>query len=290
MPRIGEVAGRTIGAYRLTTAWSEAAATWDCPADTNLDNATPDCAAPWNGGSFVAAPTATALITRQTTGSVSFDVTADVTAFPRRHRERRLADREDRRRARRADRFHLARGELRPGGAAHRSGPGPGAAANGRDHLAADGSYSRTANVQVTGQAGGSATSVSVNGQAATLGQGGAFAAQVTLSPGANSIVAVASDAAGNQATATVSVILDTTPPTVTLTSPLPGAITNQPQVVVSGTALDDNGVASLTVAGQAVALSGSQFSTTVQLAAGSNPIAVTATDLAGNTRPSRSP
>src|SRR5262249_19622078 len=26
--------GRTIGAYRLTAAWSEAAATWDCPVDT----------------------------------------------------------------------------------------------------------------------------------------------------------------------------------------------------------------------------------------------------------------
>ncbi len=277
-------AGRTIGAYRLTTAWSEAAATWDCPADTNLDNATPDCAAPWNGGSFVATPTATALITRQTIGSVSFDVTADVTAFlAGTANDGWLIAKTDEALAGRID---FASREASSGQAAQLivqvqvPAPLPTVAITSPP----DGSYARTAIVQVTGQAGGSATSVSVNGQAATLGQGGAFTTQVTLIPGANSIVAVASDAAGNQAAATVSVILDTTPPTVTLTSPLPGAITNQPQVVVSGTALDDNGVASLMVAGQAVALSGSQFSTTVHLAAGSNPIMVTATDLAGNT------
>ncbi len=72
--------GRTIGAYFLTTAWSESAATWDCPADSNLDNRTPDCAAPWNGGAFAASPTATTLITRQLAGMVAFDVTADVAA------------------------------------------------------------------------------------------------------------------------------------------------------------------------------------------------------------------
>src|ERR1700720_156437 len=73
--------GRTVGAYRLTTGWSESAATWDCPADSNLDNAAPDCVAPWNGGAFVASPTATALLTRHLAGTVAFDVTADVAAF-----------------------------------------------------------------------------------------------------------------------------------------------------------------------------------------------------------------
>ncbi|HLX07841.1 MAG TPA: DNRLRE domain-containing protein, partial [Thermoanaerobaculia bacterium] len=73
--------GRTIGAYRLTTAWSEAAATWDCPADTNLDNDRPDCAVPWNGGAFVPSATATALVTRQLTGTVDLDITGDVAAF-----------------------------------------------------------------------------------------------------------------------------------------------------------------------------------------------------------------
>jgi hypothetical protein len=277
--------GRTIGAYRLTLGWSQAAATWDCPADTNLDNAAPDCAAPWNGGSFVAAPTATALITRQTIDSVSFDVTADVTAFlAGTANDGWLIAKTDEALAGRID---FTSREASSGQAAQLivevqvPAPLPTVAITSPP----DGSYSRTAIVQVTGQAGGSATSVSVNGQAATLLQGGAFTAQVTLSPGVTSIVAVAADAAGNQATATIGVILDTTPPSVTLTSPLPGAITNQPQVKVFGSALDDHGVASLTVAGQAVALAGSQFSTTVELAAGTNPITVTATDLAGNTQ-----
>jgi hypothetical protein len=75
------VRGRPVGAYRLTTAWSEGAATWDCPADSNLDNAKPDCAAPWNGGAFAPSPTATALLTRHLAGTVSFDVTGDVAAF-----------------------------------------------------------------------------------------------------------------------------------------------------------------------------------------------------------------
>jgi hypothetical protein len=278
-------AGRTLGVYRLTTAWSEAAATWDCPADTNLDNAVPDCAAPWNGSSFVAAPTATALITRQTTGSVSLDVTADVSAF--------LAGTADdgwlvaKTDEALAGRIDFVSREASSGHAAQLiveiQVPAPLPTVAITSPL--DGSYSRNAIVQVIGQAGGSAIGVTINGQAATLGQGGAFTAQVTLSPGGNTIVAVASDAAGNQATATIGVILDTKPPTVTLTSPLPGAITNQTQITVSGTALDDYGVASLTVAGQMVALASDQFSTTVQLAAGTSSIAVTATDLAGNTQ-----
>lgn len=73
--------GRTVGVYRLTTAWSEGAATWDCPADSNLDNHRPDCPAPWNGGAFASSPTATALLTRHLAGTVTFDVTSDVAAF-----------------------------------------------------------------------------------------------------------------------------------------------------------------------------------------------------------------
>ena len=73
--------GRAVGAYRLSVAWSEAAATWDCAADANLANGSPDCAAPWNGGVFAASPVATALITRNLAGTVAFDVTADVAAF-----------------------------------------------------------------------------------------------------------------------------------------------------------------------------------------------------------------
>jgi hypothetical protein len=278
--------GRTIGAYRLTTAWSEAAATWDCPADTNLDNSTPDCAVPWYGGSFVAAPTATALITRQTAGTVGFDVTADVSAFVAGTATNYgwlIAKTNETM----SGRIDFTSREASTGQAAQLlvevqvPAPPPTITITSP----ADTTYTNNATVQVTGQAGGSAVSVTVNGQATPLGPGGAFSAQVALSQGVNSIVAVVSDAAGNQASATVAVILDTTPPTVTLTSPQNGAITNQQQVAVSGTAADNYSVASVTVGGQAVALTGNQFSTVVQLTAGANSIAVSATDLAGNTQ-----
>jgi len=73
--------GRTVDVHRLTAPWTETGATWSCPADTNLSNSQPDCAAQWNGGSFAAAPTASVLHTKDLAGWVSFDVTADVAAF-----------------------------------------------------------------------------------------------------------------------------------------------------------------------------------------------------------------
>lgn len=73
--------GRTVDAHRVTAAWTETGATWSCPADSNLSNSKPDCAAPWDGGSFAATPTASVLHTRDLAGWVSFNVTADVATF-----------------------------------------------------------------------------------------------------------------------------------------------------------------------------------------------------------------
>jgi hypothetical protein len=73
--------GRTVDAHRLTAAWLETGATWNCPDDSNTTNGNPDCAAPWAGGSFAATPTASVLHTRDLTGWVRYDVTADVAAF-----------------------------------------------------------------------------------------------------------------------------------------------------------------------------------------------------------------
>jgi len=73
--------GRTVEAHRLTAAWTETGATWNCPNDSNTTNDKVDCAAQWAGGSFAAAPTASVLHTRDLTGWVRYDVTADVAAF-----------------------------------------------------------------------------------------------------------------------------------------------------------------------------------------------------------------
>ncbi len=70
--------GRAVGAHALGAAWSEAGATWNCPADSNPANSQPDCSPQWNGGNFDAAPTDTLLVTNGLIGWVSFDVTADL--------------------------------------------------------------------------------------------------------------------------------------------------------------------------------------------------------------------
>jgi hypothetical protein len=70
--------GRTVEARRLSVAWTEAGATWNCPADANPGNSGPDCAAQWDGGAFDEEPSDTILHVNGQAGWVSFDVTADV--------------------------------------------------------------------------------------------------------------------------------------------------------------------------------------------------------------------
>jgi hypothetical protein len=146
----------------------------------------------------------------------------------------------------------------------------------------ADRSYSRNPSIQVTGTISGAIAAVTVDGQPATLGRGG-FTAAVTLTPGVNLLVAVATDTAGNQTSAAVTVTLDTQPPALTLKTPVPGLITNQAQVQVAGSASDDTGIATLTVAGRPVELANGQFTTQLPVSEGANPIEVDAIDRAGN-------
>jgi hypothetical protein len=83
--------GRTVDVHRITRAWTELAATWNCAVDANPANHRDDCfgATAWEMGRpdrpglhpWVAAPTATATITNGLAGVVTYDVTADVNAF-----------------------------------------------------------------------------------------------------------------------------------------------------------------------------------------------------------------
>ena len=48
--------GREVNVHRLTQAWTEAGATWNCPNDTNTGNGSPDCSPSWEmGGSSLPA-------------------------------------------------------------------------------------------------------------------------------------------------------------------------------------------------------------------------------------------
>src|SRR5207237_9712560 len=83
----------------------------------------------------------------------------------------------------------------------------------------AGGTTVSTANVTLTGTAaaGSGITSLVVGGQTAPVAPGGTWSAQVPLSPGANTITALATDGAGATAQAQVTVVYQppATPPPV---------------------------------------------------------------------------
>jgi hypothetical protein len=101
----------------------------------------------------------------------------------------------------------------------------------------------------------------------------------------------MASDAAGNTTTSTVTVTLDTRAPSISIQAPTSGNVyqTTVNTVVLGGIAADDTGVVEVTWA-NAQGASGPASGTTswtaagVRLVAGFNDLTVTAKDAAGNT------
>ena len=82
--------GRPIALHRLTQTSSEAAATWSCALDANVNNSKADCSGTnvWSMGAtnpaalpFVSTASATTTIVNNQKGTISLDVTADVAAI-----------------------------------------------------------------------------------------------------------------------------------------------------------------------------------------------------------------
>ena len=82
--------GRPVSLHRLKQSSAEYSATWNCAIDATVYNQAADCsgATAWDMGTadaaaqpWVTAATATATITNNQTGTVSFDVTTDVAAI-----------------------------------------------------------------------------------------------------------------------------------------------------------------------------------------------------------------
>jgi len=149
--------------------------------------------------------------------------------------------------------------------------------------------------ITVTGTVDDPNAVVTVNGVSA-VSSGGTFTASgVVLREGTNSITATGTNAGGAASTASVNVILDTTPPTVSIDSPSDGAVLTTPQIYVTGLV---NDVVSGTVnAGQVqVTINGVQASVgnrsfmaeDVLLVPGRNVITAIATDRAGNVHQSQ--
>ncbi len=108
----------------------------------------------------------------------------------------------------------------------------------------------------------------------------GAFAKVVRLDEGRNVVVVQAWDPAGNPATSSAAVTLDTVPPEVSISSPSDGALVNLASIRVAGffanaTQLVLNGVALSALSGE--------FDENVALAEGENRITAVVVDAAGN-------
>jgi hypothetical protein len=126
------------------------------------------------------------------------------------------------------------------------------------------------------------AVAVDVNGVAATV-TNGQFVAQLTLPEGQRTIVAIATDAAGRTATASRSVTVDTGAPSLTITSPTDGFVTNAAQVHVTGTVSDSTTV-DVVVNGVTASVANGEFAADVPSGAeGTLVLSAVATDAAGH-------
>lgn len=142
-----------------------------------------------------------------------------------------------------------------------------------------NGEWTRDSIVSVSG-AVPNGTSITVNGQEATVLADGTFAREVILQEGENILHIAATDDVGNVTTQEVILRRKTTPPVLTLNVDENQSF-QQPGVQISGKTEPG---ALLTIGGQAVAVSSlGEFQTLVNLTQGENLLDVVAQDLAGN-------
>ncbi|HEY2235860.1 MAG TPA: hypothetical protein VGK01_20480, partial [Candidatus Angelobacter sp.] len=149
--------------------------------------------------------------------------------------------------------------------------------------------------ITVTGTVDDPNAVVTVNGVSAASSGGTFTASGVALREGANSITATGTNAGGAASTASVNVILDTTPPTVRIDSPSDQAVLTSPQIYVTGLVNDvvsgtvNAGQVKVTINGvQATVGNRSFMAEDVLLVPGKNVITAVATDRAGNVNQSQ--
>ena len=108
--------------------------------------------------------------------------------------------------------------------------------------------------------------------------------AVISTEGAAQRISATATDRADNVSSQTTLIKLDKTPPAVSISSPVTGAIVNTSTVSISGSVSDSlSGLAKVTCNGLAATVTGSSFTCSQSLAAGTNNISIQAIDVAGN-------
>lgn len=143
--------------------------------------------------------------------------------------------------------------------------------------------------IGITIDSGSKVTGSAITKTAITGGYDCTYTPTTALSDGSHTIKIDASDNDGNAATQkSVTFKIDTVPPTLSVTAPVNGLITNKAACTVSGTTNDITSSPAVTVklnSGSAEAVtvgSDGSFSKALTLASGSNTITVVATDSAG--------
>src|SRR5437773_114347 len=105
----------------------------------------------------------------------------------------------------------------------------------------------------------------------------------VTTEGAGQVISGAAVDVAGNQATRSITLNIDKTPPAVQISAPAEGSTIRSRQVQVSGSVTEANALSAITVQGAQVPRRGNAFSTQLLLDEGTQTITVEALDVAGN-------
>ena len=143
------------------------------------------------------------------------------------------------------------------------------------------------ATIGITIDSGTKITGDSIAKTAITGGYQCTYTPATALSDGSHTIKLDASDYDGNAATQkSVTFTVDTIPPTLSISAPVAGLVTNKSTVTVTGTTDDATSKpVTVTVNGTAVTVgTGGSFSKDVTLTEGSNTITIIAKDKAGKT------
>ncbi len=127
------------------------------------------------------------------------------------------------------------------------------------------------------------AVTITANGTPLPVNGDGSFTGQVPIMEGTNVITVVATDAVGNTSTITQSVIRDTAPPVLTLSTPSDNTVTRDTSAAVSGTVTDSTSITLLVNGAPVTPGPTGSFTTSVPLTEGVNTVTVSATDAAGN-------
>lgn len=301
-----------LAAHRLTDAWQELTATWQCADDTVPGNGMADCPGPWNGGAFAATPSSVATATGGQVEPVRFDVTADVqTVLDGGTHEGWLVKKVDessadaltfgaRERDERDEHPRLTLIFEAPGDAGGNDVTAPSLAILRPVEDVIFNDQEAVVGVEFSDFESGidiSSPRVVVAGvdltESCFIGFSSVSCELPALTAGTVRIEAEVSDLAGNRATAVRDYVLslDVNGPVIAIESPAEGSFVSALAVTVSGSVSDAGGVDEVSVAGITAPIDGDgRFAVTVDLTEGGmepidgeTTLIVVATDVAGN-------